>query len=214
MGNLLYLWSSIYVVSKKKKKVVSVYTTRVTAVLDWSKSQCINIGPMTLLKWAIYITYQAPITITVYLIYKFQNMLSQTLWNSLRHPDSHCCDYSAGTLSCSQVTSTRLKDGVPVDFIYGYPIFKWVAVTWQGWEGTRIIVTQIATRATCPINDIQTVARWCYQRRCRPVSKLHTHPSPQQAHRHRSNICPDYSLHSLLWQVSAKGSMRSRMLQR
>ena len=26
-----------------------------------------------------------------------------------------------------------LEDRVPVDFIYGYPIFQWVAVTWQKW---------------------------------------------------------------------------------
>ena len=36
-------------------------------------------------------------------------------------------------------------DRVPVDEIYRYHIFKWVALTWQGWEGTRIVVLVMAT---------------------------------------------------------------------
>ena len=38
----------------------------------------------------------------------------------------------------SQVTATHMK--------IGYPIFKWVAVTWQEWEGTGIVVPAITTR--------------------------------------------------------------------
>ena len=34
----------------------------------------------------------------------------------------------------------------PIDFSFVYPIFKWVAITWQGWEGTRIVVPTKATR--------------------------------------------------------------------
>ena len=37
-------------------------------------------------------------------------------------------------------------DWVPVDEIYGYSIVKWIAVTWQGWEGTRIVVQTMATK--------------------------------------------------------------------
>ena len=38
------------------------------------------------------------------------------------------------------------EDLVLADEIYGYPIFKWIAFTWQGWEGTRIVVPAMATR--------------------------------------------------------------------
>ena len=33
-----------------------------------------------------------------------------------------------------------------VDEINGYPIIKWVAMTWQEWEGTRILVYKMATK--------------------------------------------------------------------
>ena len=36
-------------------------------------------------------------------------------------------------------------DRVPVDFIYGYLIFKWVAVTLQEWEGTKVTTPGTAT---------------------------------------------------------------------
>ena len=40
--------------------------------------------------------------------------------------------------SFNHVTVTYLKSG--------YSIFKWVAVTWQGWVGTRIVFPAVATR--------------------------------------------------------------------
>ena len=30
--------------------------------------------------------------------------------------------------------------------LFGYPIFKWVVVTWQGWEGTRIVSSAMTAR--------------------------------------------------------------------
>ena len=36
----------------------------------------------------------------------------------------------------------------------GYPIFKWVAVTWTKWVGTSWVVPAITTRATCPIAQL------------------------------------------------------------
>ena len=37
-------------------------------------------------------------------------------------------------------------DQVHIDFIYWYLIFKWVTVTWKGWEGARKVVPAMATR--------------------------------------------------------------------
>ena len=51
---------------------------------------------------------------------------------------------SVPTLLSSHCNS--FEDWVPVDEIYGYPVFKWVAMTWQGWQGTRIVVPKMATR--------------------------------------------------------------------
>ena len=51
------------------------------------------------------------------------------------------------------------EDGPPVDFIYGWPIVKWVAEIWLvTWQGTRIIIRSMATKATCPIIDLHTCA--------------------------------------------------------
>ena len=59
-----------------------------------------------------------------------------------------------GLSSWSPIFKSRpcnsFEDQVPVDFIYGYLIFKWVAGTWQGWEGTR----SSGRQATCPIVTI------------------------------------------------------------
>ena len=48
------------------------------------------------------------------------------------------------------------EDQVPVDFIYGYLIFKWVAVAWYRWEGIRIIVPAMATRSSALFQCIAT----------------------------------------------------------
>ena len=39
-----------------------------------------------------------------------------------------------------------LEDRVPVDFIYGYPLCQWVAVTRKGWEGTKTVIQVMANR--------------------------------------------------------------------
>ena len=44
------------------------------------------------------------------------------------------------------VNCYSFEDRVLVEFIHGYPIFKCVAVTWQGWEGTSVVVWAMATR--------------------------------------------------------------------
>ena len=43
------------------------------------------------------------------------------------------------------------EDQVPVDEIYGYPIFKWVVVTWQLWQGNRIVTPALATTLMLPL---------------------------------------------------------------
>ena len=60
-----------------------------------------------------------------------------------RHGD-HYWDYFHGALSLSEVNA--VQDGGPVDEIYMSPVFKGVAETWQGKEGTKIIVVEMATR--------------------------------------------------------------------
>ena len=46
-----------------------------------------------------------------------------------------------------------------VSFIYGYPIFKWVAVTWTKWSGTGITLStmtiwpHVPLRQTCPFRE-------------------------------------------------------------
>ena len=42
------------------------------------------------------------------------------------------------------------EDWVPVDFIYGYPIFKWIAVSWYGWYGYQNSSLNNEYQATCP----------------------------------------------------------------
>ena len=39
-----------------------------------------------------------------------------------------------------------LVDRVFVDEIYGHPIFIWITGTWQGWQGTRIVITTLDAR--------------------------------------------------------------------
>ena len=39
------------------------------------------------------------------------------------------------------------EDQVPLDLLSAYPIFKWSAVTWQGWYGTRMLLL-------CIIGDV------------------------------------------------------------
>ena len=38
-----------------------------------------------------------------------------------------------------------VKDWVSVNEIYWYPVFKWIAMTWQEWQCTRLIVPVMAT---------------------------------------------------------------------
>ena len=47
--------------------------------------------------------------------------------------------------SLAQVMAGKSRAG---DTIYGCPVFKWVAVIWQG---TGILVTEMASRTTCSI---------------------------------------------------------------
>ena len=44
--------------------------------------------------------------------------------------------------------------GVPADEIYGYPIFSWITVTRQRWEGARIVVPTMATRHHAPFQQL------------------------------------------------------------
>ena len=66
--------------------------------------------------------------------------------NRACHPGSHCWNYYHGAQSFKSSHCNSFEDRVPVDEIYRYPIFKWVAVTRQEWEGTRIVTPAIATR--------------------------------------------------------------------
>ena len=45
-------------------------------------------------------------------------------------PGGHLCCYYPGTLSTSSSDCNSFVDRVPVDWIYGCPIFKWVAASW------------------------------------------------------------------------------------
>ena len=64
-------------------------------------------------------------------------------------PRNHSWLYHPGALSSLSIYWNSLKDRVPVDFIYGYPIFKWIAVTWQYGR----VVLMMATRGDMPLVD-------------------------------------------------------------
>ena len=48
------------------------------------------------------------------------------------------------------IMCTSFNDRVLVYSIYRYPIFKWVAMTWQGWKGTRTVNLVMSTRWHTP----------------------------------------------------------------
>ena len=62
-------------------------------------------------------------------------------------PGGHYLDYYTGIISYNQVTATTgtrsSSEFHAVDFIYGYPILKWVAMKWQVWEGTSAVATHL-----------------------------------------------------------------------
>ena len=45
-------------------------------------------------------------------------------------PGGNYWNYYPDTLSSLSSHCNSFEDRVPVDLIYGYPIFKWVALTW------------------------------------------------------------------------------------
>ena len=63
-----------------------------------------------------------------------------------------------GLLSLSPILKSShcnsFEDWFPVDFIYGNPIFKWVAETWHGREGTRMVTIVLVTKRYTQMNDI------------------------------------------------------------
>ena len=62
------------------------------------------------------------------------------------------------------------------DFIFGWPIFKWIAVTWQGWEGTSIVVLAVATRSTDPIRSHDIIHHSIYSSRTQISPWTHKTP--------------------------------------
>ena len=42
--------------------------------------------------------------------------------------------------------SNSFEDQVTTDFFCGCPIFKWIAVNYQGWQGARLVVPAMAAR--------------------------------------------------------------------
>ena len=60
--------------------------------------------------------------------------------NSAWHPGGHYWSYQTGTLSFSRSHCNSFEEEISVDEIYGYLMFKWVAVTGQDWEGTWVLV--------------------------------------------------------------------------
>ena len=55
---------------------------------------------------------------------------NKSVHNEVCHPGGHFGDYWKGTLSIKQVTEIPFEYLVPTDFIYVFPIFKWVAMAW------------------------------------------------------------------------------------
>ena len=41
------------------------------------------------------------------------------------------------------------EDWLPIDFIYHCPIFIWVAVIWQEWQGAKVLAPKIANSKIC-----------------------------------------------------------------
>ena len=78
--------------------------------------------------------------------------ISPNRWLTAAAENKACSVANAGaTLSWLSSHCISCEDRVPVDFIYGCPIFKWVAVTWLKGRSTRIIVPLKTVRAICHI---------------------------------------------------------------
>ena len=63
---------------------------------------------------------------------------------------------STPSFSPSHLNSS--EDGVPIYFVNGHPIPRWVAAIRHGREGTRISAPTMATRRNVPIKNTMTVA--------------------------------------------------------
>ena len=78
-------------------------------------------------------------------------------WYKACHSGSHYLDTGLNWYPFIELSHcSSFEDWVPIDFIYGYPIFKCVAVIWQGWEGTKIVVPKRPTRWYAPLLNICT----------------------------------------------------------
>ena len=82
-------------------------------------------------------------------VYRLAAIAGILSWHSVLQP-SHCNSF---------------EDRAPVDFIYGCPIFKRVAVTWLPRDDPTIVVPVMVPRVTCPI-DLSVRTRrpwWCHE---------------------------------------------------
>ena len=84
----------------------------------------------------------------------WKNKTKKTSFLSLSSNLYHTAVITGATILWSSHCNS-FEDQAPVDFIYGCLIFKWVAVTWQEWKGTRIVapVCSIPIIAHLPIKQ-------------------------------------------------------------
>ena len=76
------------------------------------------------------------------LLIEIQHFLLGTNW--AKFPSGHCWDYYHVVLSFNSNHCNSYEDRAPADFIYGWAISNWIAVTWQEWGGTEIVTPALS----------------------------------------------------------------------
>ena len=83
------------------------------------------------------------------LLYIVKNVVNVE-WRSTGHVALVAIIGNTKQVPYTLVKTQQLMRRSNMDGIYGYPIFKWVVVTWQTWKGTSIIVLIVTIRKHSP----------------------------------------------------------------
>ena len=59
---------------------------------------------------------------------------------------------------------------VPMQWYTVYLILEWVVITWQGWEGTRIVVPKMLTTQYVRVDSMFVPSQWEMALLCNDVS--------------------------------------------
>ena len=112
----------------------------------WCQRKYIKLTTHFVIKLTNSLTYSLTDLLTGF-TYSFTHSLASLLARSLIHSFTHSLIQLTQLLNIlKSCHCNSFEDWVAVDFMYRYPIFKWVTVTWQGWDSARIVAQAIATR--------------------------------------------------------------------